>query len=92
MEEKFTYRKLKEILSTLTDEQLDNEVFVETSESYKKLSGVNIVQEDLYYDNDAMDDERVLMTLKELLESNQDITEDNDYIKYFSEGQMVLLL
>lgn len=64
MEEKFTYRKLKEILSTLTDEQLDNEVFVETSESYKKLSGVNIVQEDLYYDNDAMDDEIVLMTLK----------------------------
>lgn len=91
MEEKFTYRKLKEILSTLTDEQLDNEVFVETSESYKKLSGVNIVQEDLYYDNDAMDDEIVLMTLKELLESDQDITED-DYIKYFSEGQMVLLL
>lgn len=91
MEEKFTYRKLKEILSTLTDEQLDNEVFVETSESYKKLSGVNIVQEDLYYDNDAMDDERVLMTLKELLESDPDITED-DCIKYFSEGQMVLLL
>lgn len=79
--------KLKEILSTLTDEQLDNEVFVETSESYKKLSGVNIVQEDLYYD----DDERVLMTLKELLESDPDITED-DCIKYFSEGQMVLLL
>lgn len=91
MEEKFTYRKLKEILSTLTDEQLDNEVFVETSESYKKLSGVNIVQEDLYYDNDVMDDEIVLMTFKELLESDQDITED-DYIKYFSEGQMVLLL
>lgn len=91
MEEKFTYRKLKEILSILTDEQLDNEVFVETSESYKKLSGVNIVQEDLYYDNDAMDDERVLMTLKELLESDPDITED-DCIKYFSEGQMVLLL
>lgn len=89
MNEKFTYKDLKNILSTLTDEQLENQVVIEIDETFRNVTNVSIAENDLYCDSDADYDERYVMPIDELIKYNMDLTPE-DCQKCYSEGQLFL--